>query len=346
MPCTRAEILALFDLPLMDLLHQAHDVHRRHFDPNRIQLSTLMNVKSGGCREDCSYCGQSAKYDTGLEAGKLAETEQVRAAAARAKAAGADRFCMGAAWRELKDRDLDRLVAFVTEVKGQGLEACLTLGMLTPAQVARLKAAGLDYYNHNLDTSPEYYDKIVTTHSYQDRLDTLAAVREAGLKVCSGGIVGLGESRVDRAGLLEALAALDPPPESVPINRLVAVAGTPLAGNEPLDVFEFVRTIAVARILMPRAIVRLSAGRSSLSDEAQALCFFAGANSIFYGDRLLTTGNPDHERDQALFAALGLRSVGAEAGEGAGAGARFEGPSATRGFAPGPHWGRRAPGPG
>lgn len=306
---SRADILALFELPFMELLSRAHQTHRENFDPNRVQLSTLMNIKSGGCTEDCKYCSQSVKYDTGLKAGKLADREEIKAAAAKAKDAGAGRFCMGAAWRELKDRDLDKLVDIVSDVKGMGMEACMTLGMLTPKQAARLKDAGLDYYNHNVDTSEEFYDKIVTTHSYQERLGTLNAVRDAGLKVCSGGIVGMGESRADRAGMLETLANLTPQPESVPINRLVAVTGTPLGKSDELDVFEFVRTIAVARLLMPKAYVRLSAGRRSLSDEGQALCFFAGANSIFYGDKLLTTGNPDHELDQKLFAKLGIEAA-------------------------------------
>jgi biotin synthase len=306
---SRAEILALFDLPFMELLNRAHQVHRENFDPNHVQLSTLMNIKSGGCTEDCKYCSQSVKYNTGLTAGKLADREEIKAAAAKAKDAGAGRFCMGAAWRELKDRDLEKLVDIVEDVKGMGLEACMTLGMLTPKQAARLKQAGLDYYNHNVDTSEEYYDNIVSTHSFSERLETLAAVRDAGLKVCSGGIVGMGESRTDRAGMLETLAGLTPQPESVPINRLVAVAGTPLGKSEELDTFEFIRTIAVARILMPKSYVRLSAGRRSLSDEGQALCFFAGANSIFYGDQLLTTGNPDHEADQALFKTLGLTAA-------------------------------------
>lgn len=305
----RADILALFELPFMELLDRAHQVHRENFDPSQVQLSTLMNIKSGGCTEDCKYCSQSVKYDTGLKAGKLAERDEVKAAAAKAKDAGASRFCMGAAWRELKDRDLEKLADIVADVKDMGMEACMTLGMLTPKQAARLKEAGLDYYNHNVDTSAEYYDNIVTTHSYAERLDTLHAVRDAGLKVCSGGIVGMGESRADRAGMLETLANLTPQPESVPINRLVAVTGTPLGKANELDVFEFVRTIAVARILMPKSYVRLSAGRRTLTDEGQALCFFAGANSIFYGDKLLTTGNPEYTADQALFDKLGVKAV-------------------------------------
>jgi biotin synthase len=304
---TRAAVLALFALPLMELLHRAQETHRRHFDPSRIQLSTLLSIKTGGCPEDCKYCAQSVKFETGLEAGKLMAADAVRDAALKAKAAGAARFCMGAAWRSLHDRDVPRIAAIVGEVKALGLETCMTLGMLTPPQADALKAAGLDYYNHNLDTSPEFYDRIVSTRCYQDRLDTLSAVREAGIKVCCGGIVGMGESREDRAGLLETLANLDPHPESVPINLLVPIAGTPLGDSPPLDSFELVRTIAVARLLMPSAYVRLSAGRRSLSDEGQAMCFYAGANSIFYGDRLLTTGNPDHEKDLALFERLGLQ---------------------------------------
>jgi biotin synthase len=305
---TRDEILALFALPFSELLHRAHTTHRRHFDPNRIQLSTLLNIKTGGCQEDCKYCAQSVHYDTGLGAGRLLDRDEIRAAAERAKAAGASRFCMGAAWRELKDRDLPRIADIVADVKALGLETCMTLGMLTPAQAAELKTAGLDYYNHNIDTSEEYYASVITTRSYRDRLDTIAAVREADIKVCSGGIIGMGEARHDRAGMLLTLATLDPHPESVPINLLVPIEGTPLGDTAPLDPFELVRTIAVARLLMPRAYVRLSAGRRALHDEAQALCFHAGANSIFYGDRLLTTDNPDHEKDLALFDRLGLQA--------------------------------------
>ena len=308
---TRHEILDLFALPFNELLHRAHTTHRRHFDPNRVQLSTLLNIKTGGCQEDCKYCAQSVHYDTGLGAGRLLDRAEIRAAAERAKAAGASRFCMGAAWRELRDRDLPRIAGIVADVKALGLETCMTLGMLTPAQAAELKAAGLDYYNHNIDTSEEFYSSIITTRSYQDRLDTIAAVRDAGINVCSGGIVGMGEARGDRAGMLLTLATLDPHPESVPINMLVPIEGTPLGDSPPLDPFELVRTIAVARILMPRAYVRLSAGRRALNDEAQALCFHAGANSIFYGDRLLTTDNPDHEKDLALFDRLGLQAADA-----------------------------------
>lgn len=304
---TRAQILELFELPFNDLLYRAHETHRRHFDANKVQLSTLLSIKTGGCQEDCGYCAQSIKFDTGVGASKLMEREAIKAAAQAAKDAGAARFCMGAAWRQLKDRDVERIAAIIGDVKELGLETCMTLGMLSEQQAAALKAAGLDYYNHNLDTSPEYYPSIISTRSYQDRIDTIGAVREAGIKVCSGGIVGMGESREDRAGLLESLANLDPHPESVPINMLVPIEGTPIAARaQKLDPFEFVRTIAVARILMPTAYVRLSAGRRELSDEAQALCFFAGANSIFYGDKLLTTGNPDHEGDMALFGRLGM----------------------------------------
>jgi biotin synthase len=304
---TRGEILELFALPFNALLHRAHETHRRHFDPDRVQLSTLLNIKTGGCPEDCKYCSQSIHYETGLEAERLLEREEIRAAAVAAKAAGAQRFCMGAAWRELKDRDVPRIAAIVQEVRALGMETCMTLGMLTAEQAAQLKAAGLDYYNHNVDTSEEYYGEIITTRTYQDRLDTIGTVQDAGIKVCSGGIIGMGERREDRAGMIETLARLDPHPESVPINMLVPIAGTPLGDGKVLDSFEFVRTIAVARIAMPRAVVRLSAGRQALSDEAQALCFHAGANSIFYGERLLTTGNPDHEKDLALFARLDLR---------------------------------------
>jgi biotin synthase len=304
---TRGEILDLFALPFNALLHRAHETHRRYFDPDRVQLSTLLNIKTGGCPEDCKYCSQSIHYETGLEAERLLERDEIRAAALAAKAAGAQRFCMGAAWRELKDRDVPRIAAIVQEVSALGLETCMTLGMLTAGQAAQLKAAGLDYYNHNVDTSEEYYSEIVTTRRYQDRLDTIGTVHDAGIKVCSGGIIGMGERREDRAGMIETLANLDPHPESVPINMLVPIAGTPLGDGKVLDSFEFVRTIAVARITMPCAVVRLSAGRQALSDEAQALCFHAGANSIFYGERLLTTGNPDHEKDLALFARLDLR---------------------------------------
>ncbi|MDB5819903.1 MAG: bioB [Rhizobacter sp.] len=297
---------ALFDLPFADLLFRAQQVHRDHFDANQVELATLLSIKTGGCPEDCAYCPQSARYDTGVEAGKLMEAGAVREAALAAKHAGATRFCMGAAWRAPKDRDIENVAVLVREVKALGLEACCTLGMLTGSQAASLKHAGLDYYNHNLDTAPEAYGRVVTTRDYQDRLDTLAHVREAGMAVCCGGIVGMGESRAERAGLVAQLANLEPYPESVPINDLVQVEGTPLAGIGRLDPFEFVRTIAVARITMPTARVRLSAGRQQMDEALQALCFLAGANSIFHGDKLLTTGNPDVERDLALLSRLGL----------------------------------------
>ena len=305
----RDRALALYALPFNDLLHQAHTVHRQHFDANRVQRSTLLSIKTGGCPEDCGYCPQAARYHTGVEAQPLMPVGEVVEAARNAKANGASRFCMGAAWRGPKARDLEPVLEMVREVKALGLETCCTLGLLREGQAEELREAGLDYYNHNLDTSPEMYGDIITTRDYSDRLDTLERVREAGLKVCCGGIVGLGESREDRAGLLAQLAALDPQPESVPINDLVQVEGTPLAGGEKLPWTEFVRTVAVARILMPKSVVRLSAGRTAMDDAVQALCFFAGANSIFYGEKLLTTGNPDVARDDALFAALGLASA-------------------------------------
>lgn len=303
-----AEISALFELPFNDLLFQAQMVHREHFDPNAVQLSTLLSIKTGGCPEDCGYCPQSAHHDGAVEKEALLSTDEVLAAARAAKAAGASRFCMGAAWRSPKDKDLTSVLDMVREVKSLGLETCATLGMLHDDQADRLKDAGLDYYNHNLDTSPEFYGEIISTRSYQDRLDTLDRVRDAGLNVCCGGIVGMGESRTERAGLLAQLANLTPQPESVPINMLVRVEGTPLADTPALEPLEFVRTIAVARILMPSSHVRLSAGRSEMSDAVQALCFLAGANSIFYGEKLLTTGNPDVTRDQVLFDKLGLRA--------------------------------------
>jgi biotin synthase len=310
---TADEVLALFAAPFNDLLFRAHSLHRRHFDANAVQLSTLLSIKTGACPEDCAYCPQSIRYDTGLKNEPLLDIDTVVAAAREAKANGATRFCMGAAWRSPKDRDLDAVEAMVREVKGLGLETCLTLGMLKDTQAQRLKGAGLDYYNHNLDTSEQYYGKIIGTRTYQDRLDTLGHVREAGIKVCCGGIVGMGETGADRAELLRTLANLAQHPESVPINNLVQVKGTPLAGAEALDTLEFVRTIAVARVLMPKSYVRLSAGRSEMSDEMQALCFFAGANSIFYGEKLLTTGNPQNERDRALLQRLGIRPEGATA---------------------------------
>ena len=312
---TRAEIGALFDLPLLDLLWDAQQAHRRWHAKNEVQLSTLLSIKTGGCPEDCGYCSQSALADTGLPASKLMDTSEVLAAATDAKAAGSGRFCMGAAWREPKDRDIDALCEMVAGVKALGLETCMTLGMLTQHQAERLAAAGLDYYNHNLDTSPEYYGEIIHTRCYQDRLDTLEHVRRSGMAVCCGGIIGMGESRDDRVGFLHALATLPAHPESVPINALVPIrgtvlgdmlAGTPLAR---IDEIEFVRTVAVARILMPRSVVRLSAGRESMSESTQALCFLAGANSIFTGEKLLTTGNAGGEADAALFDKLGLRAM-------------------------------------
>jgi biotin synthase len=310
---TRAEVEALFALPFLDLLFRAQGVHRAHHEPNRVQMSTLLSVKTGGCPEDCAYCPQSVRYDTGVGRETLLDVSEVRECARRARDAGATRFCMGAAWRAPKPKDLAGVAAMIREVHALGLETCATLGMLTPAQALELRDAGLDYYNHNLDTSAEFYGAIITTRAYQDRLDTLEAVRAAGLKVCCGGIVGMGESAGDRAELLRTLANLPEHPESVPINRLVKVAGTPLAAAPEVDPFDFVRTIAVARVLMPRAVVRLSAGRETMSDELQALCFLAGANSIFYGDRLLTTGNPDVERDRRLFERLKLSAQPATA---------------------------------
>ena len=309
---TRAEIAALLDLPFADLLARAHAMHRAHHDANAVQVSTLLSVKTGGCPEDCAYCPQAARYATGVDAEKLMTVDAVLAKARQAKAAGASRFCMGAAWRSPKDRDIPKIAAMVGAVKALGMETCATLGMLTQSQADALKDAGLDYYNHNLDSAPEFYGEIIHTREYQDRLDTLECVRDAGLKTCCGGIVGMGETREQRAGLLQALANLPEHPQSVPINRLVQVAGTPLAGTPVLDPFEFVRMIAAARIAMPKSMVRLSAGRAEMSDELQALCFFAGANSIFYGEKLLTTGNPDVEHDQRLFARLGVRPMEVE----------------------------------
>lgn len=301
-----AGIEALFALPFADLMYQAQNVHRDRFDPNKIQLSTLLSIKTGGCSENCGYCPQSAHHDAGVDKQPMMKLDDVRAAASAARVAGASRFCMGAAWRGPKPTDLESVVEMVREVKALGLETCATLGMLKDGQAEQLKAAGLDYYNHNLDTAPDFYGDVITTRDYQDRLDTLERVRQAGLHVCCGGIVGMGESRTQRAGLIAQLAALDPQPESVPINLLVRVEGTPLADTEALEPLEFVRTIAVARIALPNSLVRLSAGRQQMSDVMQALCFLAGANSIFYGDKLLTTGNPEWERDQRLFDALGL----------------------------------------
>jgi biotin synthase len=301
-----AEVEALFALPFNDLVFRAQTIHRAHFSANQVQLSTLLSIKTGGCPEDCAYCPQAARYDTGVEAQKLMAVEAVVAEAQRAKDAGASRYCMGAAWREPKDRDLDAICDMVQGVKALGMETCMTLGMLTGAQAQRLRDAGLDYYNHNIDTSPEYYGEIITTRTYQERLDTLARVRDAGMKVCCGGIVGTGESATDRAGMLVTLANLAEHPESVPINMLVQVHGTPLDGTRKLDPLEFVRTIAVARIMMPKSMVRLSAGREEMSDELQALCFLAGANSIFCGPKLLTTSNPGRDHDSVLFQRLGI----------------------------------------
>jgi biotin synthase len=312
---SRDEVLALFALPFTELLHRAGTVHREHFDPTEVQVSTLLSVKTGGCPEDCGYCPQAARYHTGVEATKLMSTEDVVAKARQARDAGASRFCMGAAWRSPKDRDIPKVAAMIREVKALGLETCATLGMLTGDQANALRDAGLDYYNHNIDTAPDFYGEIIHTRELQDRLDTLSHVRDAGMKTCCGGIVGMGESREQRAGLLHTLATLPAHPDSVPINRLVQVEGTPLAGTALLDPFEFVRTIAVARLLMPRSMVRLSAGRETMSDELQALCFAAGANSIFYGEKLLTTGNPDTEHDQRLFERLGLRPMHVAAAE-------------------------------
>lgn len=301
-----AQLVALYELPFTDLLYQAQTVHRQHHDPASMQLSSLLSIKTGACPEDCSYCPQSSRYDTDLETQALMPLDQVLLAAQKAKDSGAQRFCMGAAWRSPTEKQIDQVMEMVAAVKSLGLETCVTLGMLKNGQAARLRQAGLDYYNHNLDTSPEHYGAIISTRTYQDRLDTLERVREAGINVCSGGIVGLGESRSDRAGLIAQLANLDPYPESVPINNLVKVAGTPLSDTPDLDPFEFVRTVAVARIAMPKAVVRLSAGRETMDDSLQALCFLAGANSIFYGDMLLTTGNPQFMADQALLERLGI----------------------------------------
>ncbi len=308
---THDEVAALFALPLNDLLFQAHTVHREHFRANEVQLSALLSVKTGGCSEDCAYCPQSARYDTGLEAERLMPVEAVVEAAREAKESGATRYCMGAAWRSPSGRGFERVLEMVAAVKELGLETCATLGMLTGEQAVRLREAGLDYYNHNLDTSEAFYGQVITTRTYADRLETLDAVRSAGMKVCCGGILGLGEAQADRVELLRTLANLPEHPESVPINTLVAVAGTPLEAETPVEPLELVRAVAVARILMPRSFVRLSAGRRELSDEAQALCYFAGANSIFAGPRLLTTGNPEADRDRALFERLGLRPAAA-----------------------------------
>jgi biotin synthase len=300
------EVLALFELPLPELMYRAQTAHRANFPDGDVELATLLSIKTGGCEEDCGYCPQAARYDTGVEAKKILELETVLDAARQARENGATRFCMGAAWRSPKERDMEKVEAMVREVKALGLETCATLGMLEEGQAEQLKQAGLDYYNHNIDTSPDFYGDVISTRQYQDRLDTLGRVRQAGLKICCGGIVGMGESREQRAGLIAQLANLNPYPESVPINHLVQVEGTPLHGLPPLDPIEFVRTIAVARITMPQARVRLSAGRRELGEAVQAMCFMAGANSIFYGDKLLTTDNPEANDDRALLAKLGL----------------------------------------
>jgi biotin synthase len=303
------EIEALFDLPFMDMVWRAQQVHRQHFDANEIQRSTLISVKTGGCSEDCGYCSQSARNKAELEREKLMPVEEVVAAAKAAKAKGASRFCMGAAWRGPKEKDLEPVLDMIREVKALGMQTCVTLGMLKDGQAEKLADAGLDYYNHNLDTAAEFYGQVISTHTQQDRIDTIGEVRKAGINVCSGGIIGMGESRKNRAALIAQLANLNPAPESVPINNLVAIPGTPMAATKGVDNFEFVRTIAAARITMPTSFVRLSAGRDEMSEEMQALCFLAGANSMFYGDKLLTTGNPDIDRDQALFEKLGLRPI-------------------------------------
>jgi biotin synthase len=310
---TVAEVESLFAMPFMDLLFHAQRVHRQHHAPGTVQMSTLLSIKTGACPEDCAYCSQSVRYDTGLERETLMEVNEVVEAARRARDAGATRFCMGAAYRSPKPKQVAAIAQMIREVRVLGLETCATLGMLTPAQAEELKSAGLDYYNHNIDTSPEYYGQVITTRTFQDRLDTLEAVREAGLKVCCGGILGMGETTTDRAKMLLTLAQLPVHPESVPINQLVQIPGTPLHGTAGVDPFDFVRTIAVARLMMPAAYVRLSAGRETMSDELQALCFMAGANSMFYGERLLTTGNPDVERDRKLFARLGLKAEASKA---------------------------------
>ena len=306
------EIKQLFNMPFMDLLYQAHSIHRQHFDANAVQISTLLNIKTGACPEDCAYCSQSGHHNTGLEKEKLLQTQQIVAAAKKAKQAGATRFCMGAAWRSPHQKDMAQICDVVAEVKALGLETCMTLGMLDFDKARQLKQAGLDYYNHNLDTSPEYYPEIISTRRYEDRLETLEHVRQAGIHVCCGGIVGMGETENDRISLMQQLANLPEHPQSVPINQLVKVEGTPLAEAEHIDSIDFVKTLAVARILMPKSVVRLSAGRTEMSDEMQALCFFAGANSIFYGDKLLTTENPDTGHDHRLFEKLGIHAMAPE----------------------------------
>jgi biotin synthase len=303
-----ADVLSLFELPFNELMFRAQEAHRAHFPDGDVELATLLSIKTGGCEEDCGYCPQAARYDTGVEAKKILDIDTVLDAARQAKANGATRFCMGAAWRSPKERDMEKVEEMVREVKALGMETCATLGMLEEGQAEQLKKAGLDFYNHNIDTAPDFYNNVISTREYQDRLDTLGRVRQAGLKVCCGGIVGMGETREQRAGLIAQLANLNPYPESVPVNHLVQVEGTPLHGLDPLDPLEFVRTIAVARITMPEARVRLSAGRRQLGEAVQAMCFMAGANSIFYGDKLLTTGNPEAEDDRVLLAKLGLKT--------------------------------------
>lgn len=304
---TLEKVMQLYETPFLDLIYQAQTVYRKNFPDATMQLSTLLNIKDGGCPEDCHYCPQAARYNTGVQAKKLMSVATVKKQAEAAKEAGATRFCMGAAWRELKDRDVPAIANLIKEVKALGLESCVTLGMLTESQTQALKEAGLDYYNHNVDTSPEYYEEIITTRTYDDRLNTLQRVRDAGMKVCSGGIVGMGETREDRAGMLMTLANMDVPPESVPINNLLPIPGTPLADKPPIDPFEFIRTVAIARIMMPTTRVRLSAGRINMSDELQALCFVAGANSMHYGTKLLITSNPEIAKDQALLQRLGMK---------------------------------------
>lgn len=306
---TEAEARAVYDLPFNDLLFRAQSIHRRNFNPNQVQLSRLLSIKTGGCPEDCGYCSQSARYESGLKASRLMDVDHVVAEAKRARDAGSTRFCMGAAWRSPKDRDLPAIEAMITGVKSLGMETCMTLGMLSRDQAIRLKDAGLDYYNHNIDTSERHYGEIITTHTFEDRLETLAHVRDSGMKVCCGGILGTGEVATDRIAMLVTLANLPEPPESVPINMLIPIKGTPLGEAAPIHPFDFVRAVALARIMMPTAYVRLSAGRSAMSDEAQALCFLAGANSVFVGDKLLTAGNPDEDKDAALFGRLGLKPM-------------------------------------
>ena len=308
---TRAEVEALFALPFNDLIFQAQSVHRQWFDANEVQKSTLLSIKTGGCPEDCNYCSQSAKFETGLKATKLMDVETVLEGAARAKAAGASRYCMGAAWRSPKGRDMNAVVEMIKDVRAMGMETCMTLGMLSPEQAAQLKEAGLDYYNHNIDTSEEFYGDIITTRTFEDRLETIGHVQEAGINVCAGGILGMGEEVGDRASMLMTLANLNPQPQSVPINMLIPIAGTPMGDNDPVDPIDFVRCIAVARIMMPKSVVRLSAGREWMSDETQALCFLAGANSIFVGEALLTTANPALDKDNELFDRLGLKPMAA-----------------------------------